>query len=91
MFCYSDEAKFLKVCNKLALVALKQSKIEQCVDILMTELKHNSLEKQKVIWRTLASVLMQQKDLSSELAAVVSNIVVYKINCMYGYSPEWLV
>ena len=38
----------------------------------MTEGKHSSPEKQKVIWRTLASVLMQEKDLSSELEAVVS-------------------
>lgn len=67
----SDEAKFVEVCNKLALIALKLSKVEQCVEILMTEGKHSSPEKQKVIWRTLASVLMQKKDLSSELAAVL--------------------
>lgn len=72
LFCYSDEAKFVEICNKLSLLALKRSKIKQCVEILMTEGKHNSPEKQKVIWRTLASVLMQEKDLSSELETVVS-------------------
>lgn len=66
----------MEVCNKLALLALKLSKTEQCVEILMTEGKHGSPEKQKVIWRTLASVLMPEKDLSSELAAVVSSIFI---------------
>jgi hypothetical protein len=73
LFCYSDEAKFVEICTKFSLLALKQSKIKHCVEILMAEEKHSSPEKQKVIWRTLASVLMQEKDLSSELEAVVSN------------------
>lgn len=72
LFCYSDEVKFVEICNKLSLLALKQSKIKQCVEILMTEVKHSSPEKQKVVWRTLASVLMQEKVLSSELETVVS-------------------
>lgn len=72
LFCYSDEAKFVEICNRLSLLALKQSKIKQCVEILMTEGKHGSPEKQKVIQRTLASVLMQEKVLSSELETVVS-------------------
>lgn len=59
------------------------SKVEQCVDILMAEGRHGSPEKQKVVRRTLASVLMQEKDLSAEMAAVVSNILMYKINCVY--------
>lgn len=85
MFSYSDEAKFADICNKLAMVALKMSKVEQCVDILMAEMRLGSLEKQKVARRTLASVLMQEKDLSAEMAVVVSNILMYKMNCVYCY------
>jgi hypothetical protein len=85
LFSYSDEAKFADICNKLAMVALKVSKVEQCVDILMEEMRHGSPEKQKVVRRTLASVLMQVKDLSAEMAAVVSNILMYKMNCVYCY------
>jgi hypothetical protein len=83
LFCYSDEGKFADICNKLAMVALKVSRVEQCVDILMTEVKHGSPEKQKVVRRTLAFVLMQEQDLSAEMAAVVSNILMYKMNWLY--------
>jgi hypothetical protein len=84
LFCYSDEAKLVEICNKLALLALKLSCVEQCVEILMAEGKLSSPQKKKVIWRTLASVLMQEKDLSSKLAAVVSSILIYNINSVHG-------
>lgn len=67
------------------MVAMKLSKVEQFVDILMAEMRHGSPEKQKVVRRTLASVLMQEKDLSAEMAAVVSNILMCKMNCVYCY------
>jgi hypothetical protein len=44
-----------------------------------------------VIWRTLASVLMQENNLSSEFAAVVSSILMYKMICVYDCSPDWLL
>jgi hypothetical protein len=68
------------------MVALKVSSVEQCIDILMADMKHGSPEKQKVVGRIVASVLMQEKDLSADMAAVVSNILMYKMNCVYYYS-----
>jgi hypothetical protein len=79
LICYSDETKLLEICDKLALLALKLSCIEQCVETLMAEKKHISPEKQRVVWRTFASVLMQEKDLSSKLAALVSSILIYSV------------
>jgi hypothetical protein len=67
----------METCNKLALLALKLSCVEQGVEILLAEGRNSSPEKQKVIWRSLASVLMQEKDLSSKMAAVVSRISVH--------------
>jgi hypothetical protein len=64
------------------MVALKMTGVEQCVDILMADMKRGSPEKQIVVRKTVASVLMQEKDLSADMAAVVSNILMYKINCV---------
>lgn len=75
LFSTSDEAKFADICNKLAMVSLKVSRVDQCVDILMSDMVQGSPGKQKVARRTVTTMLMQEKDLSAEMAAVVSNIL----------------
>ncbi|XP_069681678.1 tetratricopeptide repeat protein 37 [Periplaneta americana] len=67
----SDEAKFLEICNKLALTSVKLEKVDECVAILMAHVKEGSAEKQRIVWKTVTSLLMQEKELSVEMSAVL--------------------